>query len=679
MPAPDGWARAKSCPYEEDTVAFKLTARSHPAKAWSEGVLADMFSTGELCDAILEGQGAGFCQAHKILLSLVSPVLRKMIAWETERAGACPPVMTLRLPEVEIGTLRKFVEFVYTGRVPECRGVEDLVRLARLGDLLDVRTLQEVVEDAAWRMLSVETCSALLQCSIDCGLPLLEEHCTQFALRHFERISSSPGFLGLQADVMEGLLGDDRLTSSSEEATYLSFFTWMAAGSSPRKISSLRPDAHICTCAQGMAEGSDVDMEGWGEEHLWGADRQGVEASDEACGLRGVDMLKHIRFPLMSRDFLRDVVSVDAERWGCEELRGMCWAVGDSMGEPEDQSVVAQRTGSGPSLDQWRVLRCVSELRGHAGSVEAVTVWGNSVLSASRDGSIRAWDLHTHAGQACLQLPGGNATKSVYALAVVGDTLFSGGRNNGGSPLHAWDLKEWRHKSALQGHSDAVMALVARGERLWSGSWDTTILEWDAPSLECLRVVASNTVGSILSLAVCGAHLVCNGLHGTSVWNIQNGEKQASLSASCDSKVLALAVSSGPDDAPGGRFTFRCNGRLYTGHKDGKICVWDTRTWKLVASLQGHPEAVTSLAVLGSWLLSTSADSTLRVWNMSAKYVSAVEDTMSLCVHEIRLPSEIVRMHVHENDVYCASKDRSVKVLKCSAGMLQQLPRSLAA
>ena len=68
--------------------------------------------------------------------------------------------------------------------------------------------------------------------------------------------------------------------------------------------------------------------------------------------------------------------------------------------------------------------------------------------------------------------------------------------------LNAWCLKSRRHIKSLGGHLDAVMCLSSRGRHLLSGSWDSTVMVWDADSFKCLRVLHSN-VGPIVSIAVC--------------------------------------------------------------------------------------------------------------------------------------------------------------------------------
>lgn len=58
---------------------------------------------------------------------------------------------------------------------------------------------------------------------------------------------------------------------------------------------------------------------------------------------------------------------------------------------------------------------------------------------------------------------------------------------------------------------------------------------------------------------------------------------------------------------------------IFAGLPSGLIRVWDTNTLKLRGDLVGHARSVLALLYVqegrNSWLISASADSTVRVWN----------------------------------------------------------------
>ena len=144
----------------------------------------------------------------------------------------------------------------------------------------------------------------------------------------------------------------------------------------------------------------------------------------------------------------------------------------------------------------WRWLDNENTPGRHSGAVEAVAYYKGTVISASRDGSIKlsssltagvecvlaadprsrghggAGGVGAAAGQGAEPLP---FVGAVYALLVYGDVLFSGSQNKDRGPLNVWCLKTRRHLASMRGHADAVMCLSLRGDRLYSGSWDSTV------------------------------------------------------------------------------------------------------------------------------------------------------------------------------------------------------------
>jgi WD40 repeat protein len=66
---------------------------------------------------------------------------------------------------------------------------------------------------------------------------------------------------------------------------------------------------------------------------------------------------------------------------------------------------------------------------------------------------------------------------------------------------------------------------------------------------------------------------------------------------------------------------FSLDGRLLAfGGGDGIVHLWDTATWREKRALRGHKGNVTALAFLSNErLASTSADTTVLVWDVSAQ------------------------------------------------------------
>lgn len=67
---------------------------------------------------------------------------------------------------------------------------------------------------------------------------------------------------------------------------------------------------------------------------------------------------------------------------------------------------------------------------------------------------------------------------------------------------------------------------------------------------------------------------------------------------------------------------------LLSGAADGKICIWRTKDWDVLAELKGHQGTVNDISIhpSGKLALSVSDDKTLRLWNlMTAKKASVLK------------------------------------------------------
>lgn len=63
-----------------------------------------------------------------------------------------------------------------------------------------------------------------------------------------------------------------------------------------------------------------------------------------------------------------------------------------------------------------------------------------------------------------------------------------------------WDLATLTLVRTLTGHTDAVRALAVAGDRLFSGSYDSTVRVWDISSMQCLQVRAIEGEGVCVSV-----------------------------------------------------------------------------------------------------------------------------------------------------------------------------------
>ena len=116
------------------------------------------------------------------------------------------------------------------------------------------------------------------------------------------------------------------------------------------------------------------------------------------------------------------------------------------------------------------------QLRGHTSTVRWVkALSATSVVSASRDTTIRIWNVES--GQCEAVLEGHTAT--IRSLAAHGDLLVSASYDE---DARIWSLQKRECLHVLKGHTSQVYAIVFDGKRIVTGSLDCTARVWDPES-----------------------------------------------------------------------------------------------------------------------------------------------------------------------------------------------------
>jgi len=221
-----------------------------------------------------------------------------------------------------------------------------------------------------------------------------------------------------------------------------------------------------------------------------------------------------------------------------------------------------------------------SPLTGHNGDVLSVAFSpdGHTLASADQFGAVRLWDVSDPSAPRPLGSPidRGTTVHSV-AFAPDGRTLASAGSDH---TVRLWDVSDPSAPrplgSPLTGHTDIVwsVAFAPDGRTLASASWDSTVRLWDVSDPSAPRPLGSPLAG-----------------HTDGV---------RSVAFAPDGRTLASA-----DDL------------------DYTVRLWDvsdpSAPRPLGSPLAGHTRGVYSVAFApdGHTLASASADSTVRLWEIS--------------------------------------------------------------
>ena len=372
-----------------------------------------------------------------------------------------------------------------------------------------------------------------------------------------------------------------------------------------------------------------------------------------------------------------------------------------------------------PELRQWewgrlmRLCRQSAQTLAEAGPINATTFSpdGKRVLTGSRDGKARVWDLAT--GQVLMALEHGSVVYSV-AYSPDGRTIATGGDQDDGE-ARLWDTESGALLKKFAAHAEPVLSVAFSrdGRQLLTASYDKTARLWDIESGAQLREFRGH------SWWVWSAHfspdntqVVTASQDGTAiVWSVNSDSHSAPFTghtgpiysatfspdgnfvASCgeDKRILLwrpdqlrkfelsarVKEISGETPTLQTAFTpfvghsstvrsvrFSPNGAmLLSGSHDNTVKLWQVDNGQCVGTLRGHAGWIRScdFSTDGKLVLSAGFDHQAKVWN-----IDEYEEVRTLAGH-----SDVVLAANFSPDgkqVVTASRDRTARIWDADSG-----------
>ena len=194
-----------------------------------------------------------------------------------------------------------------------------------------------------------------------------------------------------------------------------------------------------------------------------------------------------------------------------------------------------ERCGSGILVD--RPNDCVT-FEGHTDWVSAVAVTpdGHFVVSASRDQTLRLWDLKS---RKTIRKFKGHAD-AVFAVAVTPDgrCAISGSKDR---TLRLWDLKSGKTIRKFEGHTDEVyaVAVTSDGRFVVSGSEDHTLRLWNIKRKKAIAIFTGESAMRSCAIARNGRTIIAGDDTGR-VYFVSVVELDETKSAFGDTKIQLL-------------------------------------------------------------------------------------------------------------------------------------------
>jgi WD40 repeat protein len=242
----------------------------------------------------------------------------------------------------------------------------------------------------------------------------------------------------------------------------------------------------------------------------------------------------------------------------------------------------------------FQTRRSLQELVGHTGGVMSLKFDRNILLSASRDRTVKMWDMTT----------GVNAATFTEHVASVWCLDWDGGFNcvSGSEDrlVKLWDLKSGKCIHTYTGHTKGIGSITFDSRYVASGSRDKTIRLWDQRMRRCLHTYKGHS-NSVRCLSFDERKLVSGSWDNTiKIWDLTTGGLTRNLKGHTD-RVLTLQF----DDY-----------KIVSGSFDQTVKIWDIETGVCQRTL-GHHYPLAHIQFDESKIISGSRDLTVRVWDFS--------------------------------------------------------------
>lgn len=216
-------------------------------------------------------------------------------------------------------------------------------------------------------------------------------------------------------------------------------------------------------------------------------------------------------------------------------------------------------------------------------------------------------------GQLKTTLSGADSSIDQLVFSTDGQTLISGGVNDGKDAIKVWNLATGQLRHTLsENRYEGIFSLAISpdGKTLFSKQYRDEVRVWDLQAGKLKGTLPIQSFGDI-SVSPDGQVLMgTDGKGDINAWSLPTGKlvgtvPLSSLYFSSYSPSRAFAIS------PSGQI-------LATDNESNGITLWNLQTGKLMHTLRGHPNTVTSLAFSADSqiLVSGGSEGLVKIWRI---------------------------------------------------------------
>ncbi|XP_053558207.1 telomerase protein component 1 [Bombina bombina] len=330
---------------------------------------------------------------------------------------------------------------------------------------------------------------------------------------------------------------------------------------------------------------------------------------------------------------------------------------------PEGNVIVSGSLDGWVSLWAWEEKVQVSRFRAHSGSTLTTNFLQNGelLLTAGEDGKVQVWSgglgrLRSQVSAGCMRSPALSIAispnkqllavgyhsdpVSIYSVATgelvsqcnfkdisvrsilwLSDKTFATGSSN--NLVQIWDVKPRRPhcRLSLCAHKRSIQALAVSSKLLASASEDVSISLWSVDKL----LKATSPPSPVFILQGHTAAVTCCAFSNDGKLLATGGHDRSLLcwDVSLDPPTLAHTFLSCHKDWVNG-CAWTDTSLLVSCSGDGSVYLWDIQREERILEFAGHKSAVSSVLCMREYLLSSSLDGCLKVWNLKGVEMASI-------------------------------------------------------
>jgi eukaryotic-like serine/threonine-protein kinase len=266
-------------------------------------------------------------------------------------------------------------------------------------------------------------------------------------------------------------------------------------------------------------------------------------------------------------------------------------------------------------------------LQGHTAPIAALllTPDGDTLISAGDDAIIRVWNLacvrsNPESPDACppRSLEGHQAWITHLALSADGKRLLSSGVD---MSFFSWELSSGA-STELVGHEGMVRTAIFSPDMRYiiSSSADRTVRIWDASTHDLLRIIEADVFEQLVSPD--GQHLAMS----TTDFKILLWSANDLLTQPTPLTLIGHEGSPRLAFSPDSKYLASAGG-------DEQLFLWEVATATHVVSLHEHQDFIYTLQFSpdGKWLATAGDDKTVRLWDVACLLAPLTSPSKELC------------------------------------------------